>query len=158
LQFFFSRALQVLVYDTSKRSLSAVAASPRLRRWTLAAALLPLPPPDAAAGGALARRGVPQPVSAAQPAAALAVGLSDDSVLLYAVAFGAAEQQVRATSNQLWMRAAGCTGCWLQHVAWRHAVLGPEVTPVAVAALTHTAADSALGSFRAVSSYWQNSH
>lgn len=81
-------ALQVLVYNVEDRSLAAVADSPRLARWTLAAALLPLPEKGhAAAGGLLTRRGAPVTVRQ-QPAAALAVGLSDNSVLLYTVDCG----------------------------------------------------------------------
>ena len=97
-QFEQQNALQVLSCDASSGALALVAVSPRLRRWTLAVALLPLPAPRAAAGGALMRRGRPAAAAAGaqQPAAALAVGSADNSVLLYALAFGAAEQQVPA--------------------------------------------------------------
>ena len=78
-----------------------VALSPplRLRRWTMAARLLPLPPAVSAAG--LSRRGAP---AAAALTAALAVGLSDNSVQIYALDFseatGAGPLQVSANNTR----------------------------------------------------------
>lgn len=88
----------MLSLDADGARLRTFAAAPRLQRWTMAVKLLPLPAAAPRSAAGLTRRGAAVAPDA-DPAVAMALGLSDNSVLLYSLRSsggGADEEELQA--------------------------------------------------------------